>query len=326
LIAEASYVAYYALLDRGNVVAAGNRLDVASQAALQAMRGGKQTGEDFARIFAEMAYFSAFHRGDAERGNHWFDLCAEFWLEPSQRHRAEAAVLFGEGNVVAARALAERSNRDLTDGPVFGDSLAEANRAAEIVRACDGEPHRPESILTRGRSATIPPLVINAHGARFFYRLLPWLCLSTSLLLVAFAGAEVGASEDESGVVWIALASPVVLLLSVFGFVLYMLIAHSWIEVTAEGVGYVLSRKMHWLEWSRFRGSGKIARMPFGASGLILWERVTLQKARGPLKQISGIPFSSFAPNWREGQIGGAIRDYAPHLLATETKPTGWLM
>jgi hypothetical protein len=319
--AERHYFAYYALLDRGNVVAAGDRIDLATQSALQAIRNGKDRGEDQARIFAEMAYFTAFHRGDAERGRAWLDLCTELWLDPDQRRRAEAAVLFAEGNRPAARTLAVRVHRDLMKWSTVGD---EGDWVAEIIRACDGEPRSPESNLARGRNVTTPPLVINAHGARLPFRLGPWLCLFASLLLVACVASSVGTDSGGAEYLKFVVFGLVVLLLLIFGFVMYLMAAHSWIEVTAEGVGYSLSRKMYWLDWATFRGSGQITRAPFAARGLVLNERVTLQNARGPSKQIGGVPLSFFAPGWRTNHVGAAIRRYAPHLLTTEVRPTGW--
>jgi hypothetical protein len=324
-IAEMHYLAYYALLDRGNVVAAGDRIDAASDAALQAIRSGKHDVQGLARIFVEMAYFTAFHRGHAEQARAWLDLCVEAWLDPGQRRRAEAAIHFAAGDLPAARALAERVHRDELSDPALGDALAQADWAAEIVRACDGEPQRPESILARGRSIAVPPLVVNCHGGTLVYRWVPWLCLSGSLLLFALAGDLIQRHWDEDGVIWAGGASALALILGFVGILAYLVIAHSWIEVTRDGVGYALARKLQWLEWSRFRGSGRVARAPFSPSGLILMERVTLKGARGPAKQLGGVPLSTFSPDWRETQLGATIHLYAPHLLTTKAQPTGWL-
>lgn len=316
------YLAYVALLDRGNVVAAGERLDTATETALQAIRSGKSDGMNLAGIFSDAAYFTAFHRGDAVRARAWLELCNELWLDGDQRGRAEAAILFAQGDIPAARELATRLLDVMKRKPSHGADGYEVRWVAEILRACDGEPQRPESILARGRSSAMPPLVINGHGGRVVSLLIPWLCLTGSFYLVAWLGDLIQRGGD--GPMWHVLVPVATLLLAIIGIMTYVLIAHSWIEVSANGMGYALSRKLQWLEWSRFRGSGRVTRTPLAANGLILNERVTLEFSRGPVKQIGGIPLSSFAPHWRDNQLGAAIHHYAPHLMTTRARPIGW--
>lgn len=88
---------YEAAMDRGEIETAGRHLDAALD-----LRKEDWTAAD-AILFAEAAYYTARHRGDARAARAWLGI-AEGWTVPEYlRARAQAAVLSAEGRALEGR-------------------------------------------------------------------------------------------------------------------------------------------------------------------------------------------------------------------------------
>jgi hypothetical protein len=133
---------YEAALDRGEIEAAGRHLDAAV-----ALRTEDWTAAD-AILFAEAAYYTARHRGDARAARAWLGLAEGWTVVDYLRARAEAAVLCAEGRALEGRQRA-----------VAG--LAALARA----RRLDEDPCREQlEELARGAGTVVRPLLRNARS------------------------------------------------------------------------------------------------------------------------------------------------------------------
>lgn len=122
----ARLMAYSAALDRGEVAAAGQHLDVALARQAEFPAGFRQT------ITLEGAYFEAAHRRNLPAAERWLALSAEGVVEAVTRHRAEAAVHQLAGRREQAQASAQAGLRALPAMLDRGAAQAEAEWLADI--------------------------------------------------------------------------------------------------------------------------------------------------------------------------------------------------
>lgn len=119
LESAAQFMKYYHALDSSNLSAAEQALQALLACAAQLPEGLKQTA------YLEQAFFLALYRGDASAAEHFWRESAGALVEKSTLLRAEAALLFAQGQHQKARQKAEQAIRHATQSFDRGTAVAE---------------------------------------------------------------------------------------------------------------------------------------------------------------------------------------------------------
>jgi len=87
-------------------------------------------------------------------------------------------------------------------------------------------------------------------------------------------------------------------------------------NISASGITFYVPPACVHLPWSRFSQIGPVKSYWGSGEGLILSNPIALPPSRNTEgKAITGIPLTRFEPQWRQTELGAAIRQFAPHLF-----------
>lgn len=128
---------YYHFLDAGKPGRAGELLDLCVEQTI-GLRGAVRP-----MLFAEAAYFMAFHRQDAATARRFLQSASGGLMEPHTRLRAEAAVLLAEDQPVQSIERARAGLAQADRGWDRGGAMAEKDWLAEVVGRAESRAAAP---------------------------------------------------------------------------------------------------------------------------------------------------------------------------------------
>lgn len=128
-----NYLGYYHFLDVGQIRRAGGLLDLCLEQAASFPPAVRPM------LFAEAAYFHAFHQHNASAARQFLPSATGGMLEAHTRLRAEAAVLLAEGRFVESVEKARAGLAGVEKSWDKGGALAEQEWLAEIVHRAEAQ-------------------------------------------------------------------------------------------------------------------------------------------------------------------------------------------